>query len=135
MNVISSQKSIKTQKNFYFFILFHFQHTHIVPKPYWYVLKMAFHIAFQVCFIVPEVETLEQAHSGVTRTQILKNLQRPPNFHTFLLFRYFKWNIFLQAWQGMASNRMRVPQHAPKIILGALLLLLCFELGTLEMIL
>ena len=96
---------------------------------------MAFHIALQVCFIVPEVETLEQAHSGVTRTQILKNLQRPPNFHTFRFCDISNEIFFLQAWQGMASNRLQVPQHAPKIILGALLLLLCFELGTLEMIL
>ena len=26
-----------------------------------------------------------------------------------------------QAWQGMVSDRMRVPQHTPKIILGVLL--------------
>ena len=64
----SFSKIEKNSKNSYFFILFHFQHPHIVPKPYWYVLKMAFHIVFQVCFMFPEAETLEQAHSGVTGT-------------------------------------------------------------------
>ena len=89
----SFSKIKKNSKNSYFFILFHFQHPHIVPKPYWYVLKMAFHIVFQVCFMFPEAETLEQAHSWVTRTWILENLQRPPNFSTFLIFqmKYFFW--------------------------------------------
>ena len=64
---IPSQKLRKTQKTD-FFILFHFQHPHIVPNPYWCVLKMAFHIVFQVWFMFPEAEILEQAHSGVTRT-------------------------------------------------------------------
>ena len=41
------------------------EHPHTVPKPYGYVLKMAFHIVFQVFFMFPEAETLEQAHSGV----------------------------------------------------------------------
>ena len=64
----SFSKIQKNSKNSYFSILFHFQHPHIVPKPYWYVLKMAFHIVFQVCFMFPEAETLDQAHSGVMRT-------------------------------------------------------------------
>ena len=64
----SFSKIEKNSENSYFFILFHFQHHHIVPKPYWHVLKMAFHIVFQVWFMFPEVETLEQAHCGVTRT-------------------------------------------------------------------
>ena len=64
----SFSKIEKNSKNSYFFILFHFQHPHTVPKPYWYVLKMAFHIVFQVSFMFPEAETLKQAHSAVTRT-------------------------------------------------------------------
>ena len=64
----SFSKIEKNSKNSYFFILFHFQHPHIVPKPYWYVLKMAFHIVFQVSLMFPEAETLKQAYSAVTRT-------------------------------------------------------------------
>ena len=63
-----SFSKIEKNSNSHFFILFHCQHPHNVPKPYWYVLKMAFHVVFQVCFMLPETETLEQAHSGVTRT-------------------------------------------------------------------
>ena len=39
----------------------------------------------------PQAKTLEQAHSGVMRTQTLKNLQIPLNFSTFLIFqmKYF----------------------------------------------
>ena len=63
----SFSKIEKNSKN-WFFHLIHFQHPHIIPNPYWCVLKMAFHIVFQVCFMFTETETLEQAHSGVTRT-------------------------------------------------------------------
>ena len=49
----------KNLKNSDFLILFYFKHPHIVPNRYWYVLKMAFHILFQVCFMFPEAETLE----------------------------------------------------------------------------
>ena len=64
----SFSKIEKNSQNSIFFILFHFQNPHIVPKPYWYVLEVAFQIVFQVCFLFPEAETLEQSHSGVTRT-------------------------------------------------------------------
>ena len=91
--VIECYSFSKIEKNSEFLILFHFQHPHIVPNPYWYVLKMAFRILFQVCFVFPEAETLEQSHSGVTRTKMLKNLQSPPNFSTFLILqmKYFPW--------------------------------------------
>ena len=38
-----------------------------------------------------------------------------------LEFRITLKSIIMQAWRGTASDRARVPQHAAKIILGALL--------------
>ena len=64
----------KNSKNSYFIILFHFQHPHTVSKPYWYVLKIAFHIVSQVCFMFSH-ETLEQAHS-VTRSHKDLNFEK-----------------------------------------------------------
>ena len=52
----SFSKIEKNSKNYDFFILFHFKHPHIVPNPYWCVLKMVFHIVFQVCFMFPETD-------------------------------------------------------------------------------
>ena len=70
----SFSKIEKNSKNSYFIIFFHFQHPHTVSKPYWYVLKIAFNIVSQVCFMFSH-ETLEQAHS-VTRSHKDLNFEK-----------------------------------------------------------
>ena len=135
MNVISSQKSIKTQKNLLFF--------HFIPcSAHPYCTKVLL-ICVENGFSHSIASMFHSSRGRDIRTSPFWSY-KDPNFEKssetpiFILFRFFDISneiFFLQAWQGMASNRLQVPQHAPKIILGALLLLLCFELGTLEMIL
>ena len=61
-------KSSEKVKKLLFFHFIPFSAPPYCTKPLLICLEMAFHIVFQVCFISPEAETLEQGYSGVTRT-------------------------------------------------------------------
>ena len=63
--LLKNQENLKKTHIFSFYSIFS---TPILYQSSTDVLKIAFHIVFQVCFKLPEAETLEQAHSGVTRT-------------------------------------------------------------------
>ena len=88
----SFSKINNNSKNSYFFILFHFQHSHIVPKPYW-CLDNGFLHSIPSMFHVSRNRDIRTSPFWSYEDLNFEKSSEAPNFSTISIFqmKYFFW--------------------------------------------